>query len=221
MSTQADAGPGESAGDVKKRHWLWPALVSVAIGGLVVAAVLLMLPGMTPDEVAESWVADNVDMLGERVAGVVVDGMGRDGMDAFVLKELGGEWVEDQVHERLVWTYSPAVEASGGHLVVATGSVELDVSMPPLNGVIEASAPFELFISENGVVRERLVLEGVSVRADVAGVSLDVSGEKVGEAVETSVDGAVEKAAGVLGEKVGGDGVAGEGGGKVKEISKP
>ena len=109
------------------------------------------------------------------MAGVVVDGMGRDGMDALILKELGGEWVEDRVHENLAWTYSSAVKGSDGYLVVATGMVSLDVSMSPLSGVIEVSAPFELLIEGNDVVRDRLVIDAVSVRADVAGLAVDLS----------------------------------------------
>ena len=151
------------------------AVVAVVVG-VVVASVLVMVPGsMPPEEVVRWWVGDNVDVLGERVAGVVVDGMGRDGMDALILKELGGEWVEDRVHENLSWTYSSAVKGSDGYLVVATGMVSLDVSMSPLSGVIEVSAPFELLIEGNDVVRDRLVIDAVSVRADVAGLAVDLS----------------------------------------------
>ena len=218
MSSESDVLPEESVRGGKKLNWFWGMAAAVAVVGVVVAVVLVMVPSsMTPEEVARGWVDDNVDMLGERVAGVVVDGMGRDGMDALILKELGGEWVEDRVHEHLAWTYSSAVEGPDGYLVVATGMVNLDVSMPPLSGVIEASAPFELLIKGNDVVGERLVIDGVSVRSDVAGLSVDVSGEKVAEAAEKAGEKAVE----TLGEKLGGDDVVDEAGEKVKDLFKP
>ena len=218
MSSESDVLPEESVRGGKKLNWFWGMAAAVAVVGVVVAVVLVMVASsMTPEEVARGWVDDNVDMLGERVAGVVVDGMGRDGMDALILKELGGEWVEDRVHEHLAWTYSSAVEGSDGYLVVATGMVNLDVSMPPLSGVIEASAPFELLIKGNDVVGERLVIDGVSVRSDVAGLSVDVSGEKVAETAEKAGEKAVE----TLGEKLDGDDVVDEAGEKVKDLFKP
>ena len=171
----SDKGPGKS-----KKILLFLG-VALAVVGLAAAVVLVALPGVTPGQVAEKWVADNVDMAGERVAGVIVDGMGREESSASALKELGGEWIADRVDENLLWTFSPAVEAPENHVVVATGSVSFGVAEGLLTGVIEASVPFELLISGNSLVGERLVMDGVSLRTDFEGAGADLSGEEVVE----------------------------------------
>ena len=170
-------------------RWIWGA--AAVCGILVLAAVVGLLAarisGPAPEEVARQWALDNVDWAGEQVAGLVVRALGVGGLKAVVLRELGGEWVEDRVHEHLAWSFSEASpHGSGGHVVVATASVDFAVSSPAGDGQVAGSVPFRLVIDGGEVVMHEVVLAGVSVDVDVAG------GAVVEEAVESAVESVVE-----------------------------
>ena len=169
-------------------RWIWGAS---AVCGLLVlsalAAVRIWAPA--PEDVARQWALDNVDWAGERVAGLVVSALGAGGLKAVVLSELGGEWVEDRVHEHLAWSFSePSPQGSGVHVVVATASVDFAVSSPAGDGRVAGSVPFRLVIDVGDVVMQEVVLAGVSVDADVAGGAdvepVGVSVDKVSEGVK-------------------------------------
>ncbi len=114
-------------------------------GGIVVALVIvgLLLGGeRDPNEMAREYIEGNIDELGEDVAGFVVG-------DNWLLKELGGEYIEDRVNDVVRWSYSPArLVSDGEYLVTATASVALNVDYDALGRTffIEASLPFKLTV---------------------------------------------------------------------------
>ena len=192
MGSEAEVVPEKKSSLLERvKRWLRPLAVGVAVLGVIIAIGLALLFRMTPEEVAVKWVGDNVDVLGGKVAGVVVDGLGP---ESPVLEQLGGEWVEDRVREELAWTYSIPLEGPDGYVLIVTGNVNIDISEAPLSGVIEASAPFELLIDGNGVVRDSLLLDGVSVQAEVSGEDVAGGAEEAGQKVaETGGEKVPEK----------------------------
>ena len=171
-------------------RWIWGA--AGVFGLLVLAAVRISAPA--PEDVASQWALDNADWAGERVAGLVVRALGAGGLKAVVLSELGGEWVEDRVHEHLAWSFSEASsQGSGVHVVVATASVDFAVSSPAGDGRVAGSVPFRLVIDVGDVVMQEVVLAGVSVDADVSGgAAVEYSVEPAGEPVDKVSEGVKE-----------------------------
>jgi hypothetical protein len=164
------------------RFLIWGGLILIVVVGVVLA--FSMIPGLTPEEVAKRWADDNVDYAGEKTAEVILDSLGQDGLDALILKELGGEWIEDRIHEHLMWSFSPATVADGGgYVVVATARVDFEVIGPPFNGRIEAAVPFELLIEGNDVVDEELVLTQASVNANLSDISIELNAEEATDKV--------------------------------------
>ena len=113
-----------------------------------------------------------------------------------MLKELGGEWIEDRINDHLLWDFAPAVPAGdGSHIVVATASVDFLVDQPPLKGSLQASLPFRLLIRGSNVVEENIVLADAGFAANLEGIdsimnpeNLEEATEQVGETVEEATD---------------------------------
>ena len=61
----------------------------------------------TPEDLARRWVSENVDAVGEDIAGWM------SGENPF-LRELGGEYIEDRIHDVIGWEYSAAERRSNG-----------------------------------------------------------------------------------------------------------
>ena len=164
---------------------VWGTVLSVAAVVIVAILILMPEPGPTPEEIAERWANDNVDWAGEEIAGFILSTLGQEGLDAKILKELGGEWIEDRIHEHLLWSFSSATRNdSGGHVVVATASVDFDVAKPPVNGRVEATVPFKLVIEGSDVVNEQIILTQASANANFADIDVEVSAEKVTEGIK-------------------------------------
>ena len=122
------------------RMFLW-IVIGVGIVGLLVVALLalpqVISPPLSAEELTRRHVDDTVDEWGEVVARHVL--LGAPGF----VKELGGEYVEDRIHEVVKWNYSESTRAESGlHHVMATAYVSfgVDITVPP--GTITASLPF-------------------------------------------------------------------------------
>ena len=165
-----------------KRLW-WTAL-GVGISAVVIVAVFLMMPTPTPEEVARQWVQDNVDWAGEQTAGFILRSLGQEGLDAIILKELGGEWIEDHIHEHVVWYFLPAAPHGDARIVVATARVDFEVVQPPVKGRVQAAVPFKLEIKGSRVINQRVMLMDASANVNFADIDIGVDAEKVKKGVK-------------------------------------
>lgn len=97
--------------------------IAIAAGALAVAVLLLVVvfvfrgeTEMTPDDLARQWVAETVDAVGEDIAGWMSAGNP-------ALRELGGENIEDRIHDVIGWEYSAAKHRYDGVAVLYTGAL--------------------------------------------------------------------------------------------------
>lgn len=120
-----------------------------------------------------------------------------------ILRELGGEWIEDRINEHLAWEFSPALpDGNGNHIVVATASVNFQVNQPPVSGNIRASLPFSLVISGSNVVEDNIVFADAGFDANLEGINVDLNPANLEEGVEKAeeaVEEAADKLKGLLG----------------------
>ena len=166
--------------------------IKVLIGAIVVAIVVVALivafslgEKLSPEQIAENWVADNVDAAGEEVAGFLLP-------QHTILVELGGEYIEDRIHDVLKWDYSPTRSLNNARYeVIATASIRFDVEIPLGSAYVEASLPFVLAIDHDAQVVDawRVDPPGGRFSSNLPAVS-DVI-EAVGEAAERA-DAALE-----------------------------
>ena len=119
--------------------------IAIAAGALAVAVLLLVVVfvfrgeiEMTPEDLARQWVAGNVDAVGEDIAGWM-------SAENPVLRELGGEYIEDRTYDVIGWEYSAAKHRSDGlYDLTATARVRFDI--PGGAGEVDAAVPWEMVI---------------------------------------------------------------------------
>ena len=164
-----------------------PVIILSVFGVVVAAAIIgyaLLNSKLTPDELAMEYINGNVDELGEDIAGFVVGGN-------WLLKELGGEYVEDQVHKVVKWDYTPARPLDnddGMYEVTSTAHVRFGVDVPLGSGSVEAGLPFVLTIDHGNqlVVSSEADYLAAYFETDIPDVpSLDTSAD---EAVDSAKD---------------------------------
>lgn len=178
--------------DKPSGRW-WKIALLVAGGVVVVLVVVGLLLGGEPDpnEMARDYIEGNIDKLGEDIAGFVVG-------DNWLLRELGGEYVEDRVNDVVHWSYSPArLVADGEYRVTATAGVVFNVDYDVLGRTffVEASLPFELVLRPgDDTVISRPDYAAGRIEHDIPAVPQLPSAE---EAME-KVDEAKDKAGDVL-----------------------
>ena len=149
----------------------------------VIITILLGMQKATPEEIAEQYVNDNIDLLGEQVAGFLLQSDG-------LLKEIGGEYVEDQIHKVILWDYSQAEPLSNGrYAVIATASVDFDIDLPMASGEVAASLPFIIVVDHDTqqVISSDPHLSGASFSSNllpVPDISLDDAKDKANEALD-------------------------------------
>ena len=175
--------------------------IGLLVGGLFVILVIIgaLVGGEPdPDEMARQYIEGNIDKMGEDVAAFVVG-------DNWLLKELGGEYVESRVNNVIHWSYSPAkLVSEGEYRVTATASAVFNVDYDALGRTffIEATLPFELTVMPGDeTVSARPDYAAGRVEHDIPAVPQLPSGreimEKADEAVE-KVDEATDKAKDLL-----------------------
>lgn len=139
---------------------------------------------MTPDELAERYVNNRIDAIGETIAGILL-------LQAPILSELGGEFVEDRIHDAVKWHYAPARDLGGGmHEVTATASVGFKATIALASASVAFSLPFDMLIDHDAQLVARM-------NPNIAAASLDLDApmlEQTTEAVDKAVDATTERA---------------------------
>ena len=139
---------------------------------LIVAFVLVITTtdqSLSPEELAARWVDDNVDALSEEIAGYL------SGQNP-VLREVGGELLEDRIHTVIEWQYSQPLEiqpkGNGLYEINATASAVFDLNLPMGPGHIDAAVPFVLRVNqpEQAVADSKLNPIEARVNIDLPGV---------------------------------------------------
>ena len=170
------------------------ALIAAAAIIAVLVAVVLLTPAsqlapwsnMTPEELAERYVNDKIDAIGETIAGILL-------LQAPILSELGGEIIEDRIHDVIKWNYSAARDLGGGRYgVVAAASVEFEVGIALTSVGVALSLPFDMEIDHDAQTV-------TSMTPNVSAMSLDLDAPTLERASE-AVDAATEKASEVAGQ---------------------
>ena len=174
------------------------ALIIGLIAVAVIAVLALFTPAsqlapwsnMTPEELAERHVNDKIDAIGETIAGVLL-------LQAPILSELGGEFIEDRIHDVIKWHYAAARDLGGGRYgVVATASVGFKVEIALTSVGVALSLPFDMTVDRDAQTVTRM-------EPNIAAMSLDLDApalEGAGEAVDKAVDAATEKASEIAGQ---------------------
>lgn len=180
-------------------------IILAVVLGIVAVGVIVFLLLLEPDpqEVARKWAADNVDAAGEEIAEFILDALGQEGIQGAILKELGGEWIEDRIHEHVRWDFSETTsDGNGNHVVIATSSVNFQVDQPPVSGNLRASVPFRLVIRGGDVLEDNIVLADAGIDASLEGMELELSPANLEEGIEKAeetVGEAADKLKGLLG----------------------
>lgn len=129
-------------------------------------------------DIAMKYVNDKIDVISEEIARFIVGGN-------WLLKELGGEYVEDKIHDVIKWEYQPSNSLGNEKYdVVAVAFVEFSVEMPSRQAEVEAGLPFVMMIDLNTQLVDNVSpdLLGAYLRTDIPDVaSIDVT---VGEIVD-------------------------------------
>ena len=187
-------------------------LIIAAGVAAVIVALALFAPSsrfapwsdLTPEELAERHVNDKIDAIGETIARILL-------LQAPILSELGGEFVEDRIHDAVKWDYAPARDLGGGmHEVTATASVGFNASIALASVGVAFSLPFDMLIDSDAQLVTRMNPNIAAASLDLDAPTLEYAAEAVdaateraseaaGQAAET-VDEAVEKASETLGE---------------------
>ena len=147
-----------------RQRWI---SVAITVGGLMVAVLLAAVlftfvsgSRMTPEDLARRWVSKNVDAVGEDIAGWM-------SADNPVLRELGGEYIEDRIHDVISWEYSDAERRSDGlYDLTATARVRFDI--PGGAGEIDLAVPLAMVLEMDA--------ESVSARPRWTGAHLMAPG---------------------------------------------
>ena len=146
------------------------ALIVSRIAILTLLAVLTLGIGCSstrdPAEIAtelgQDYINDNIDYFSEQIAGVITD-------QNPILREIGGELIEDEVHENVNWTFSqPTAFADDVYQLVATAKTDFEVGVAVLKYTVVMAVPVDLTID---VVSER-----VDADIDISGAQIDVDG---------------------------------------------
>lgn len=143
-------------------------VAALVVVGIVVGLAVSTCSDSPPDppdpkEVARQWVADITDAASEDVLRLVLDALDEEGLVGTVIAELGGEWLEDRINEKMTWTISEPVSEGDSHIVVVTGNARVEVDRGFIKGRLEVTVPIELAIQEDRVTDSRLLADKASV----------------------------------------------------------
>ena len=144
--------------------WLIGAGVVAIIALLgVIITILLGMQKATPEEIAERYVNDNIDLLGGQIAGFLLE-------SDSLLKEIGGEYVEEQIHRVKVWNYSQAEPLGNGRYeVIATSLADFNIDSPMASGEVAAKLPFIIVVDHytQRVISSEPHLSGAAFSSDL------------------------------------------------------
>ena len=180
------------------KNWLIIGIVAAIVVGVVLVIALLSGgagggSGLSPRDLAQRHVNAQIDAIGEIVAEVIL--LPAPGF----VKELGGEYIEDQIHKVIKWRYSPHRSMGGAfYEVLATASVKFNVNVQLTEGTITSSLPFSIVVDyDRQLVRSMNPrLADASVEFDFPALdSLSEEVDKATEKAEEVAEQAEEKAA--------------------------
>ena len=127
-------------------------------------------------DIAEKYISDRIDAMGEQIALFIVGGN-------WLLKELGGEYVEGRIHDIVEWEYQPPSALGGDRYeVVAISSVGFSVDLPSGVSSVEAGLPFvlEVDLASQMVESAKPDILNAYLRTDIPDLaSFDVSAGEV------------------------------------------
>ena len=123
------------------------------------------VPTPTPDprDAAREWLADSTDAVSESALRLVLDALGEEGLVGTAIAELGGEWLEDRINEKVTWTLSEPVSNGNSHVLVARGAAQIEVDRGLIKGSLEITVPIELTVQGDRVIKDRVIVDEVSV----------------------------------------------------------
>ena len=143
------------------------------------------------DDIAKRYINDKIDAMSEHIVLFIVGGN-------WLLKELGGEYVEDRIHDVIKWEYQPSSPLGGDkYEVVAVAHVEFSVDIPTGAASVEAGLPFTLTIDLSARAVEKMDPEFLSAyfKTDIPDVaSIDVTVDEMVDFAKGNTDAAKEAA---------------------------
>ena len=139
-------------------------------GALIAVGIVVGLATSTcseaptdPKEVAREWVSDLTDAVSEDVLRLVLDALDEEGLVGTVIAELGGEWLEDRINEKMTWTVSQPVSDGDSHIVLVTGNARVEVDRGFIKGGLDITVPIALTIQGDRVTESRILADQASV----------------------------------------------------------
>ena len=189
--------PDTSKRDMSRRWRIkWAIITVAAIISLGVLGILVTSSDnrTSADALARQWVNDEVDHAGEAIAGWLVQ-------EQPILKEIGGEYLEDRINDVVVWEFSPAVHIRENvYDVRATARVTFD--LPLAGGNVEAAVPWVIRADEaNEVVTVEKPCCGpqwtsASLQVNSVGLSVEDAEKAIDKLLDSnpeSIGGALDK----------------------------
>ena len=138
-----------------------------ALGVVLAGVLVLVLIGANkpdPIEVAKAWTAAETDRVGEVMAAEILEAVGaQPGLPTVVAKELGGEWIEDRLHEAVQWTYAHEGTVAKAEIVTATASARVQFPTPVGVLDIRAALPVRLSIEGDAVASADVLTQRASI----------------------------------------------------------
>lgn len=118
-------------------------------------------PAEKVQELAKTYVHDNIDALSEEIASLIVD-------QNRLAHEIGGEIIEDKIHENVNWTYSQAtLVRENTYEVIATADLDFELGVLITKVSVNVSLPIDLTVDVD--------TERVGSDVDISGSRIDVS----------------------------------------------
>ncbi len=118
-------------------------------------------PAEKAQELAKTYVNDNIDALSEEIASLIID-------QNRLAREIGGEIIEDKIHENVKWTFSQAtLVRDNTYEVIATADLDFEVGVLIAKVNVNVSVPIDLTVD--------VVTESVGSDVDISGSRIDVS----------------------------------------------
>lgn len=121
------------------------------IGGLILLALLaaaviiyiVFFAKLAPRDLAIRHVNDEIDYVGETMTSWIVG-------ENWILKNLGGEYIEDKIHQVIKWQYGePELIAGSRYNVNATASVKFGIDYEIIGSFyIQAHLPYDVVVDE-------------------------------------------------------------------------
>lgn len=117
------------------------AIALIAAAGM--AAFLLLGEKMTPREIAEAYVNEEIGRVSEELAGWI-------GVQHVVLENVDGDWVQEKIHEHVRWTFSDGEWVIGDRYnVEAVAAARFGIDTPLIGTAwIGVTLPYDVIVDQ-------------------------------------------------------------------------